>query len=154
MSAQTTAQRLLREMQAAAPLKNKTLHVLRDGDGRDLMTCSGKRVWHSIGAVKNALRNHIEQSWVEPRIREAVYQALLPLVRIEPVAPLAAPASDVGPYRLASDDDGHWYVIPVLLEGAFEAWVDAADPYVESPPWAKPVGGCPTLVQFNTYEIP
>jgi hypothetical protein len=53
-------------------------------------------------------------------------------------------------WMLTSDDDGHWYVIPVVMEKEFEDYVckiaNGGDP--DQPEWAREVGGSPTLVHF------
>lgn len=61
-------------------------------------------------------------------------------------------------FRLAQDQDCHWYVIP---SGKREAWRDFCDLDQDSeeawevPDWADPVGGSPSNVVFDgNYEIP
>lgn len=53
-------------------------------------------------------------------------------------------------WMLTSDDDGHWFVIPVAMEQEFNDYVakvaNGGDP--NEPEWAHAVGGSPTLVQF------
>jgi hypothetical protein len=54
-------------------------------------------------------------------------------------------------FCMMSDDDGHWYVIPVDKKREF---LDAtSEPYEELPEWASAVGGDPSLVSFDSYRI-
>lgn len=53
-------------------------------------------------------------------------------------------------WMLARDDDGHWYVIPVLMEEEFGEWVNKTCQGMNpnTPAWARQVGGSPSLVHF------
>jgi len=57
-------------------------------------------------------------------------------------------------YTLVSDDDGHWYVIPVAKQSEFTKWLNSDDAQDGvSPEWAEAVGGAPCLVWFPSYVI-
>ena len=59
-------------------------------------------------------------------------------------------------YTLTTDNDGHWYVIPVDKHKEWNTWLNI-DPDDErswdAPDFAKSVGGAPSLVTFDSYEI-
>ena len=64
---------------------------------------------------------------------------------------------------LVSDDDGHWYVVPVEHKDAFHRWVQAVGFFWEQesegdeparPEWAQEVGGSPSRVEFENPVIP
>ena len=59
---------------------------------------------------------------------------------------------DTGRFFLSTDNDSHWYVIPVECREDWEAFCDL-DPDSEaawtSPDWAVAVGGPPDLVTFE-----
>jgi hypothetical protein len=64
------------------------------------------------------------------------------------------PFKEPGPYQLANDDSGHWYVIPAAREGHWDNWLGGsewADGLV--PMYAEAVGGSPTRVQFTEYQF-
>ena len=54
-------------------------------------------------------------------------------------------------YCLVSDDDGHWAVIPAYRIDEFYDWLDTVGE--EEPDWIDWVGGAPSLVTFENYEI-
>lgn len=66
-------------------------------------------------------------------------------------------------YRLTTDDDSHWFVIPVekseewgeYCEKVTRFWEEMPDGEgpPEEPEWAVAVGGAPGRVQFGEYEI-
>lgn len=59
-------------------------------------------------------------------------------------------------YRLACDNDSHWFIIPVDREDEWERWLDIPsddERSWEPPAFAQPVGGSPTLVRFNDWRI-
>lgn len=63
--------------------------------------------------------------------------------------------SEQGPFILASND-GDWFVIPKSREADFDRWTQLATDNEESwvtPSYAKPVGGSPCRVFFNSYVI-
>ena len=50
---------------------------------------------------------------------------------------------------LDSDDDGHWYIIPVDKRGEWSTFVEDPERYgYEAPDWAISVNGHPSLVTF------
>lgn len=59
-------------------------------------------------------------------------------------------------FRLAQDNDSHWYVIPVDKEKEWSAWCDI-DPDDErawdAPEFARQVGGSYSLVSFSDPVI-
>ena len=57
-----------------------------------------------------------------------------------------------GPYCFESDEDGHFYVIPIARMKAWSEWLrsEDADDGVE-PIWAHCVGGNPSLISFPDY---
>lgn len=60
-------------------------------------------------------------------------------------------------YCIVSDDDGHYYVIPVNRFEEWDEWVYKTVPYsIErgcTPEWADSVGGCQSPVNFPSYEV-
>lgn len=62
----------------------------------------------------------------------------------------AVPSNERDMWCLTSDDDGHWYVIPVTMQDEFGEYLakvyHGGDP--EPPTWARQVGGSPSLVHF------
>jgi hypothetical protein len=66
-------------------------------------------------------------------------------------------------YRLISDDDGHWYVIPkdkeqeaiCYFEKIYEYYEDMLEDEEEPemPDWLDEISGSPTMVIFKSYEI-
>ena len=64
-------------------------------------------------------------------------------------------------YVLTQDDDCHWYVIPADKQDEWCQYVqtindfdyDSDEDYPIQPEWVKEVGGSPSLVEFETYEI-
>ena len=56
-------------------------------------------------------------------------------------------------YMLIQDNDCHWYVIPADKFAEFDKWLADLDSYTPLPGWAKSVGGAPSLVTFENYEI-
>lgn len=50
-------------------------------------------------------------------------------------------------WRLASDDDGHWYLIMAQYLEAFQRWVETEE--VEVPPYAQRLSGHPNRVTFT-----
>lgn len=55
-------------------------------------------------------------------------------------------------YRLTTDNDSHWYVIPVAKGDEWESFLDDRDD-PEAPEWAVRIGGSPSLVSFEHYFI-
>ena len=59
---------------------------------------------------------------------------------------------DLPCYFLDSDNDGHWYLIPLANKGAWDLWCDAdADDEAswEAPAFAKRLDGHPKWVTFT-----
>ena len=60
-------------------------------------------------------------------------------------------------FMLTQDDDCHWYVIPSDKSEEFWAWVKAMDggdlPDSDAPEWLQEVGGAPSLVTFDEYDL-
>jgi len=57
-------------------------------------------------------------------------------------------------YHLTTDDDGHFYVIPLDKQDEWVAWNESENAIFGDPPdWADPVGGSPGLVVFPEYDI-
>jgi hypothetical protein len=57
-------------------------------------------------------------------------------------------------YRLAQDNDSHWYVIPVDRAEEWEQWceIDSDDERAWTPPeFAWQVGGSYSLVEFSGW---
>ena len=58
-------------------------------------------------------------------------------------------------FTLQSDDDGHWYLVPVEQLAAWGAWL-ALDPEEEdawlAPDFARPINGSPSNVSFENPE--
>lgn len=54
-------------------------------------------------------------------------------------------------YYLDSDDDGHWYVVPLSRRAEFSAWLDSPD--AAPPPGVVEVGGSPSLVRFPSFQL-
>lgn len=57
-------------------------------------------------------------------------------------------------FYLASDDDGHWYVVPAEKRTEWEGWI-YSDAYMNGdvPEWAKAVNKSPGWVTFENWEI-
>lgn len=55
-------------------------------------------------------------------------------------------------YRLTTDDDGHWYLVPVSQREAFDDWVYAVGAG-DMPPGVQPVPGWAGLVTFTDPQI-
>lgn len=55
-------------------------------------------------------------------------------------------------YVLASDGDGHWYVIPVEKQKAWWKWADDEDNW-DIPEYAEYVNGPVSNVRFKDYRI-
>lgn len=56
-------------------------------------------------------------------------------------------------YCLASDDDGHWYVIPAEKRDEWENWVQMPESTdYEAPSYAIPVDGHPTWITFERWK--
>lgn len=55
-------------------------------------------------------------------------------------------------YCLVTDSDGHWYVIPIDRQNEWSKWNECND-YTPLPKFADGVGGSPSLVEFEKYEI-
>lgn len=55
-------------------------------------------------------------------------------------------------FFLATDNDGHWYIVPDERRSEWSAWRDL-DPENEdswdAPEWARRLGGSPELVTFK-----
>jgi hypothetical protein len=59
-------------------------------------------------------------------------------------------------YTLHQDNDSHWYVIPADKVPEWEEFLelDPDDPESwDAPEWAEAVGGSPSLVIFNSYQV-
>lgn len=59
-------------------------------------------------------------------------------------------------YFLSSDNDGHWYVIPIDKEEEWSEFMDLDEDDIASwdvPEWADAIGGAPSLVRFTDYKI-
>jgi hypothetical protein len=59
-------------------------------------------------------------------------------------------------YYLTTDNDSHWYVVPVVNKSEWDAWceIDSDDERAwETPDFARAVGGSPSLVTFSNPEI-
>lgn len=58
-------------------------------------------------------------------------------------------------YCLVQDESAHWYVIPVNRREDWYRFVESLDkddcPVPDG--WAVPVGGAPSLVTFEQYQI-
>lgn len=55
-------------------------------------------------------------------------------------------------YFMDSDDDGHWYLIPVEYQAAWDRWtgLDQDSPEAWDPPaWAVPLDGHPNGITFE-----
>jgi hypothetical protein len=64
------------------------------------------------------------------------------------------PFKEPGPYQLANDDNGHWYVIPAARESHWDGWVGGPEwAYGPVPMYAEAVDGSPTRVQFSEYRF-
>lgn len=62
-------------------------------------------------------------------------------------------------FVLVTDNDGHWYVVPVTDLKKWEAFLaipgtdeDGCDG-CDVPAFAQHVGGAPSLIKFTTYKI-
>lgn len=59
-------------------------------------------------------------------------------------------------YKIARDNDGHWYVIPEGREAEWGEWLalDREDVRAwDHPNWAKGIGGSPSLLTFTDPVI-
>lgn len=57
-------------------------------------------------------------------------------------------------YKIVSDDDGHWYVIPAAMAGRWLVWVVSEEAELgRVPKWAKPINGSPSRVWFKEFTI-
>ncbi|MGO8211808.1 hypothetical protein ACC782_33550 [Rhizobium ruizarguesonis] len=59
-------------------------------------------------------------------------------------------------FYLTTDNDSHWYVVPVAHKEEWDAWceIDSDDERAWTPPeFARAVGGAPCLVTFSNPEI-
>lgn len=59
-------------------------------------------------------------------------------------------------YFLDTDEDGHWYVVPVSRKADWEAWQDLPEDDEqtwEPPDFARQVGGAPSLVTFTDPQV-
>lgn len=58
-------------------------------------------------------------------------------------------------YTLVTDDDDHWYVIPIQHLSAWHSWVETCEEkgWPEPPAWAHAVGGSPGRVTFTDWRI-
>jgi hypothetical protein len=55
-------------------------------------------------------------------------------------------------FFLSTDNDSHWYVIPIAHRGDWEEFLEIDSDDERSwtvPKWAEAVGGSPTLVTFS-----
>lgn len=63
-------------------------------------------------------------------------------------------ANNQGPFILVTDDDSHWYVIPHAKLARWGVWLSSeAAELGDVPDYARSVGGSPSLVKFEGYEI-
>lgn len=59
-------------------------------------------------------------------------------------------------YRLAVDNDSHWYIIPTKKGAEWTAFTDLDSNDEKSwkvPKWAITLGGSPTRVTFDDWEL-
>ena len=59
-------------------------------------------------------------------------------------------------YQLATDNDGHWYVIPCRCRGDWQAWraLPGDDERAWEPPgFAQALNGSPECVSFPAYTV-
>lgn len=73
----------------------------------------------------------------------------------KPAAPLSASPTPPERYFLDTDNDSHWYVIPVARRSEWSAFLDIPEDDERSwevPTWARPVGGSPSQVSFTEPE--
>lgn len=59
-------------------------------------------------------------------------------------------------FQLVQDSDSHWYVIPADKNDEWEEFVTIPEDDERSwdvPAYAVAVGGSPSLVKFDSYEI-
>lgn len=57
-------------------------------------------------------------------------------------------------WRMMSDDDGHWYVIPANRREEFDAWVyGGSNNGVPQPDWAWSINGHLSNVTFSEVDI-
>ena len=63
---------------------------------------------------------------------------------------------DAGPFALVSDNDGHWYVVPVARLSEWNTWCEIPsddERAWDAPDYARRVGGAPSLVSFTDPVI-
>jgi len=59
-------------------------------------------------------------------------------------------------FYLTTDNDSHWYVVPVAKRDEWDAWceIDSDDERAWTPPaFAREVGGSPSSVEFTSWSI-
>lgn len=59
-------------------------------------------------------------------------------------------------FFLATDNSGHWYIVPASKRRAWEKWADLDEDDErswESPKFAQAVGGSYTLVTFENPKV-
>ena len=59
-------------------------------------------------------------------------------------------------YYLDTDNDSHWYVIPVKRRAEWSAWCEIPSDDERAwgaPDFAVPVNGSPTLVTFEKFRL-
>ncbi|MCL8382119.1 hypothetical protein [Xanthobacter aminoxidans] len=78
----------------------------------------------------------------------------------EPEHPDSPHRADLPPqerFFLSTDNDSHWYLVPVAKAAEWEAWAaipEDDERAWEAPAFAKPLGGAPGLVTFTDPEMP
>ena len=59
-------------------------------------------------------------------------------------------------YFLSTDNDSHWYVVPVARLSEWNAWLEISEDDERAwdvPGFARAIGGAPCLVTFTLPEI-
>lgn len=57
-------------------------------------------------------------------------------------------------YTIVSDDDGHYYVIPVDKKSEWNEFMNSVDyDNGETPEYADTIPGCLSLLTFENYKI-
>jgi len=85
----------------------------------------------------------------------ALVQAFAAVLRQQREAGRAEAQQETLRYFLTTDNDSHWYVVPVAMRAEWETWteIDSDDERAWTPPsWAKQVGGSPTRITFTDWK--
>lgn len=55
--------------------------------------------------------------------------------------------------KLVTDDDGHWYIIPAIMEDAFTEWLNDLDldDFDDVPTFCRCIDG-PHVLTFDDYD--